>query len=81
MRRLLPAWGCGSVPDNRFTWSAVRQIRDLIDKEADEYRRSEIRTAAASLKQGKRCGRVFEEQIAGTSTVLHYPIRPGALVR
>jgi adenine-specific DNA-methyltransferase len=55
-------------------------IEDLVAKVQDDYLRTEIQSALATLKRQRRFGLVFEEHIPETSALLDYPVRPGALV-
>lgn len=55
-------------------------IEDLVAKVPDEYLRGELQAAVTTLKQGKRFGLVFEEHIPEVTSLLGYPIKPGALV-
>ncbi len=55
-------------------------IEDLVAKVQDDYLRTEIQSALATLKRQRRFGLVFEEHIPEMSALLDYPVRPGALV-
>jgi adenine-specific DNA-methyltransferase len=55
-------------------------LEDLVAKVPDDYLRGEIEAALSKLKQQRRFGLVFEEHIPETTSLLGFPIKPGALV-
>lgn len=59
----------------------MARIDDLITQIADKALRQKVESALADMKRRQRFGLVFEEHIPETSTLLRFPVTPGATVQ
>jgi adenine-specific DNA-methyltransferase len=59
----------------------MARIDDLIKQVNDKPLRQKLQAAMADMKRKQRFGLVFEEHIPETSSLIHFPVTPGATVQ
>ncbi len=59
----------------------MARLDDLITQIADKALRQKLESALVDMKRRQRFGLVFEEHIPETSSLLHFPVVPGATVQ